>query len=115
MKKAEVWKGTPEEYEAMMLAERPALTSIPRREIEIPSAPWVDEPRFDGKREAIATRMASHYQPYPEDQQEAAMQRLLNQIAEKEGRNCGMVLKEAKQRLTKDRLGVVQEAIGAYK
>ncbi len=112
MKKT-VWQGTQEEYERM-LAERPALPPIPRREIEMPSAHAVDPPRFDSVRETIAVRMASHYQLYPEDQQDAEMQRMLNQIDEREGRDCGMVLSMAKRRLTRDRLAVVEEAIEAY-
>ena len=113
MKKT-VWLGTKEEYEDM-LAARPKLPPVPRHEIELPPARVVDPPRFDGARVSRALRMANHYQPFAEDQQEAAMQRLLDQIDQREGRDCGTVLREAKLRLTKDRLAVVEEAIRAYK
>jgi len=113
MKKT-IWLGTKEEYEDM-LAARPKLPPVPRHEIELPPARVVDPPRFDGARETRAVRMANHYQPFPEDQQEAAMQRLLDQIDQREGRNCGTVLGVAKRRLTRERLAVVDEAIRAYR
>lgn len=108
-----LWTGTKVDYDAWMASRRP-LPPVPRKAVPIPVPHAVDATTFDTAKAQTSVRMANHHQPVPDEDQDAYLQRCLNQVDEAEGRGCGALLRQAAVRLTKARLAVLKETIREY-